>query len=43
MPATHPVRALGETAAILTCIGYWIYATAMWLLSTPEVPAALGR
>lgn len=40
---THPVRALGETAAIFTCLGYWVYAAAMWSVSAPEAPAALGQ
>lgn len=40
---THPLRSIGEVAALIVCLGYWGVATVTWITSTPEAQAALGN
>lgn len=40
---THPMRSIGEVAAVIVCLGYWGLSAATWITSTPEAQAALGN
>lgn len=39
---THPMRAIGEVAAVIVCLGYWIVAVVTWIATTGEAQTAVA-
>lgn len=40
---THPMRSIGEVAAVIVCLGYWSISAVTWITSSHEAQAALGN